>query len=199
MGGEVTYRLGTGRQPDAANPLDLGTGDGQDDIEVRGWLNGQIGPRLGVWTDLRYGMQQEGTVQRRVFDPDFAFRPANTETTLTWSPGDYQWIEVSPWFRVAESLTLIPSYQFFRKGEDTFTLLPDDTSGLDPSVLTLESEIQVQRVALGFVYNTVHADSGPRFEFRALYRRAIAGSGGQVPDDRSFEGTLRLFLGAWGR
>lgn len=199
VGGEVTYRLGTGRQPDPANPLDQGTGDGQDDIELRGWLNGQIGRRLGVWTDLRYGMQQDGTTTRRVFDPDFAFRPASTEIALTWSPGDYQRVEVSPWFRVAGALTFIPSYQFFRKGEDTFALLPDDTSGLDPTVLTLESERTVQRLGLGFVYNTVVSGDGPGFEFRALYRRAIGGSGGQTPDDRSFEATLRWLIGAWGR
>ncbi|NNM34607.1 MAG: hypothetical protein HKO53_16120 [Gemmatimonadetes bacterium] len=199
VGGQVTYRLGTGRQPDPANPLDLGTGDGQDDIELRGWLNGQIGSRLGVWTDLRYGLQQEATTTRRVFDPDFAYRPASTEIALTWAPGDYQLVELSPWFRVAESLTFIPSYQFFRKGEDTFTLLPGDASGLDPTVLRLESEMQVQRLALGFVYNTVVSGDGPGFEFRALYRRAIAGSGGQTPDDQSFEATLRLLVGAWGR
>ena len=199
VGGEVTYRLGTGRQADPGNPLDLGTGDGQDDIEVRGWLNGQFGSRLGVWTDLRYGMQQEGTTTRRVFDPDFAYPPAATEVSLTWSPGDYQLLQVSPWIRVAEALTFIPSYQFFRKGEDTFSLLPGDASGLDPTVLTLESEMQVQRVGLGFVYNTVLSGDGPGFEFRALYRRAIAGSGGQTPNDRSFEATLRLLVGAWRR
>ena len=199
VGGGITYRLGTGRQPDPANPLDLGTGDGQDDLEVQGWLNGRMGSRLGVWADLRYGMQQDGSTVRRVFDPDFALRPAATEVALTWSPGDYQLVELSPWFRLGEALTFIPSFQYYRKDDDLFALTPGDGSGLDPTVLTLESGAEVQRFSLGFVYNTVFTDSGPRFEFRALYRQAFSGSGGQVPDTRSFETTLRVLLGSLGR
>lgn len=198
VGGGATYRLGTGSPAQVGNPFDVGTGDGQDDIEVRGWLNTQWTRRLGVWADLRYGIQQSATTVRRVFDPGVPLPPADTEATLEWTPGDYQRIELSPWLRIADALTLAPTYRYYRKGEDTFTLTGGAT-GPDPAVLTLNSEAELQELAVALVYNTTVADSGPRFEFRGRYRMALSGSGGQVPDARSFDATLRLFVGLWGR
>ena len=121
VGAGATYRLGTGTERDPGNVLDLGTGDGQDDIEVRGWINTRWSRRFGVWGDLRYGIQQSGSTERHVFDPDFPLAPASTEATLEWSPGDYQRLEISPWFRIADALTFAPAYRYFRKGDDTFT------------------------------------------------------------------------------
>ncbi|MGI9626260.1 MAG: hypothetical protein ACR2QM_05445 [Longimicrobiales bacterium] len=202
IGGGVTYRLGTGMRDDPANFLDQGTGDGQDDIELRGWINTQWGGRLGVWGDLRYGTQQGDDALRRVFDPDFLLAPAATQAAVEWTPGDYQRFEVAPWFRIADQLTFLPTYRYFHKGEDTFALLGGGTGSLDPTVLTLESGVTLQEIGLGMVYSSVPQrasdPAGPRFEIRSMYRSAFSGEGGQVPKTGTFEAGFRLFVSLWG-
>ena len=86
-GAGTLVRLPTGTQDDPANFLDMGSGDRQTDVEVRGWLNGSWRDRLGLWTDLRYGVQLPGITERRVFDPGYAMAPAATLARLEWNPG----------------------------------------------------------------------------------------------------------------
>ena len=122
LGAGAVVRLPTGVQDDPANFLDMGTGDAQPDVEVRGWMNGRWGGRLGLWADVRYGVQLKGTSERRVFDPDVTFTPLHSQLRLDWDPGDYQFLELSPWFQVAETMRLLAGYRYFRKGQDAFAL-----------------------------------------------------------------------------
>ena len=121
-GAGAVVRLPTGVQDDPANFLDMGSGDAQLDVEVRGWMNGRWRDRFGLWADLRYGVQMKGTTERRVFDPDITFAPMESQLQLDWDPGDYQSLELSPWYRVAETMRLLVGYRYFRKGEDAFAL-----------------------------------------------------------------------------
>ncbi len=121
-GAGAVVRLPTGMQDDPANFLDMGTGDAQPDVEVRGWMNGRWGGRLGLWADVRYGVQMKGTTERRAFDPDVTFAPFESQLRLDWDPGDYQFLELSPWFQVAETMRLLAGYRYVRKGQDAFAV-----------------------------------------------------------------------------
>ena len=98
-------------------------GDRQTDIELRGWMNGRRGA-LGLWADLRYGLQLQGTTERRVFDQSFALAPHNTLRRLSWNPGDYQFIELAPWYRQLRRLQFWPATGISERGETAFLLRP---------------------------------------------------------------------------
>jgi len=121
-GAGAAVRLPTGVQDDPANFLDMGTGDAQPDVEVRGWMNGRWGGRLGLWADVRYGVQMKGTTERRAFDPNVTFAPLASQIRLDWDPGDYQLLELSPWFQIAATMRLLAGYRYVRKGHDTFAV-----------------------------------------------------------------------------
>ena len=180
-GAGALVRLPTGLQDDPANFIDIGTGDAQMDVEARAWMNGRW-RRTGLWADVRYGVQMKGTTERRAFDPNVTFAPAESQVLLDWNPGDYQFLELSPWYEVAATLRLLAGYRYFRKGTDAFAIrmaAPVDTtmtaSGVamtaggaggaaakamagsasppDPELLVPESGASSSRLMLGLVYN----------------------------------------------
>ncbi len=217
-GAGVMVRLPTGTQDDPANFLDAGSGDAQTDVEVRGWMNGRRGGRFGLWADLRYGLQMEGSTVRRVFDPGRTFAPRSSEAALDWKPGDYQFVELTPWYRITAPLTLTAGYRFFRKAEDAFSLsaaVEDEeeesaagtaaagpSGPADPEILVPGSGGSVGQAMLGMVYNRgaylgEDGASGEPLEIRVIYRRAVGGSG-EMPVSQSLEVGFRVFTGIWG-
>lgn len=208
-GAGARVRLPTGTQDDPANFLDAATGDAQIDVELRGWMNGRWSGRFGLWADVRYGIQLPGTTERRVFDPNFTFAPASTRQQLDWNPGDYQFLELSPWFRVVESMTVMAGYRYYRKGRDSFTRSAAGETGsapaggaLDPEILVPHSGASYSRVTFGMVYNRAvpgaDGTTGGPLEIRLLYRGVVGGSGGNVPKTGAIEAGFRFFMGLWG-
>ncbi len=208
VGGGALLRLPTATQNDPANFMDAGSGDGQPDLEVRGWTNGHWRGRLGLWADFRYGIQFKGTAVRRVFDPTFAMAPLDTQVQLEWKPGDYQLVELSPWYRLTDPLTLFVGYRYFRKGQDAFTMKtgevdPAASSLPDPDVLVRGSLVSSGKLSLGMVFNRAGSFQGgvlgSPLEIRAVYRQVAGGIRGVVPATRSLEAGFRFYVGLWGR
>lgn len=208
-GAGALIRLPTGTQDDPANFLDAATGDAQTDVELRGWMNGRWRGRFGLWADFRYGIQLRGTTERRVFDPGFTFAPLASQAKLDWDPGDYQFVEVSPWYRIAESMTLLAGYRYYRKGRDSFapaggdgTEPPPLATPPDPAILVPHSDVSSGRATIGMVYNRAapawDGGAGRPLEIRLVYRRVVAGSGGNIPKAGSIEAGFRFFTGLWG-
>ena len=210
-GAGATVRLPTGSQADPANFLATGSGDAQWDVELRGWMNGRWPRGFGMWADLRYGVQVGGGSERRVFDPAAPFAPLSTQAQLDWDPGDYQIVELSPWFRISEGLSALAGYRLFRKGEDSFALRPQvdpDPAAAppapppDPSVLVPGTGYSASHLLLGMVYNRAAADqggiSGAPLEIRVVYRQVVGGSDSDIPREASLEVGFRLFRRIWG-
>ncbi len=204
VGAGVTARLPTGARDDPANFLDEPSGDAQTDLVLRGWANAGWRTRFGVWVDARYGLQLEGTTTRRVFDPYYPVAPASVQRRLRWNPGDYQMAAATPWFRLADDLTALVGYQFFRKGRDAFSLAAGDDApaadALDPSVLSHGSAVTSSRIHVAGVFRRSASPSGSPLwptDVRVAYRRLLAGRG-IVPKTGTFEVRLRFQAGIWG-
>ncbi len=207
-GAGAMVRLPTGTQEDPGNFFDSGD-DAQMDVEVRGWMNGRWRGGFGLWADLRYGLQLPGSTVRRVFDPASTFAPRASEATLDWNPGDYQLVELVPWYRLSEPLSLMAGIRHFRKAADAFSLpaVPEEGAALpavavDPTVLVPGTSQTLTRLQLGMVYNRAASagDFGAvadPLEIRVLYRRAISGSG-NAPLAQSLEVGFRFFTRVWG-
>ena len=221
LGAGTTVRLPTGTQDEAAHFFDSGSGDGQMDIEGRAWLHGRLRDHWGLWADLRYGVQMPGTTVRRVAPPEVGFAPAAAEVTLDWNPGDYLTAELSPWYRIADELSAVAGFRYFRKGDDAFSIAvapveevvdeggagpgPAAQTGeaVDPAVLVPGTGGSVGRALLGLVYSRtgerggVGGGNGDRpLEIRVFYRRAVLGSGA-MPVSHSLEAGFRFFWDIW--
>lgn len=206
----VTYRLlatALGRLPtgqiDSVDVLlDVGTGDGQADLEGR--LLGQltVGRHLGLHLGSRYGIQRPRTLLRRVAPPELVLSPGSTRQLVEWTPGSYFGIEVAPVWRVSDELSIAGEYRAFRKYRDTYELTGSSLGApVDPSVLELESGVTVHEIGGTLRYDTLARwlrDGARPMQVNFRVMRAVAGGGGQTPVTTQVELGVRLFRRVWG-
>lgn len=213
VGAGLLVRLGTGALDDPNSLLDLPSGDGQTDIEGRLFANLAWG-RMGLWTDLRYGVQLSTRTARRIAPPDFPLTVPATLAAVEWTPGNYLDLELAPRYHLTETLAFVGAYRLSTKGSDTFRRLtpagdppePPVPAGplfADAELLELETEETVHQLAGALVFNTLRAwrdgEAAAPFEARFGVRAAIAGSGGRTPKTFSTEFGVRLYRRFWGR
>lgn len=209
LGVGALLRLGTGTPDSPENFVDLGTGDGQTDLELRAFGDMTFRSRYGIWADLRYGIQTEGDQIRRIAAPDAVLPPLSSRAPVTWDPGDYGSVEIAPRVHLTPQVAVAARYHFFSKGSDDFALAgaPDPEEGgvqlPDPGLLEQETEVTLHRVGISLVYSTLSAaergETGFPFEAWIRYRTAVSGSGGQTPKAGRFESGGRLFWRLWER
>lgn len=213
VGAGALVRLGTGTTDDPEVLLDLGTGDGQIDIEGRVFSNVRSG-RFGLWSDLRYGVQRPRTLTRRVGPAELPFVPQVNRATVEWTPGDYLQLELSPRYHFTDELAFTAGYRLFRKGEDGFVrltpapepadLAPFPTPPIFTDVLLLAegTEERLHEVGAGLVLSTLDAWRAGRaslpFEARFGVRWAAAGEGRMLPTGVRATFGLRLYRRLWG-
>lgn len=202
--GQGLVRLGTGEVDDPDTFLDVGTGDGQMDVE--GLLLGKlrVGRRIGLRAGARYGVQGARTLIRRVAAPEAVLAPFTSRRAVRWSPASYLEVAVSPRWHVSDVLALAADYRLFTKGEDRYELLgaTGDGSDPDPALLARETEVTVHEVALGLRYNTLgprgDGGAGRPLELSVRLVHAAAGAGGQTPRTTRGELGIRIFRRFWG-
>lgn len=208
VGVGALLRLPTGRPDSASSFVDVGSGDGQTDIELRGFGQVVVGSRVGLAADVRYGIQQEGERVRRVSAPEHVLVPASREVELSWTPGNYLDAEVVPRFYLTPEFSIGLRYRYYSKDPDTYALSLEPSVDPDPllegagALLGLETEETLQEVGVGMVFSTLDAwregRTGLPFEVQAVYRHPIAGSGGMTPRATRIQVGLRLYWQIWG-
>jgi hypothetical protein len=201
----VMGRLGTGSVDKDDAFLDLGTGDGQMDIEARlvGFLG--VGGRVGVHIGVQYGVQQAVSLLRRVAPRDVVMAPAHTIRAVRWTPGSYLGLNVEPAWRLSPELSALASYGLYSKGRDSYSLLAEEPVGsipVDVADLERESGMTVHRAGIGLRYSTVDSwrtgVAASPLELHLRVMSSIAGSGGHTPVATRVEFGVRLFRGIWG-
>lgn len=195
-------RLPTGQIDSVDVLLDVGTGDGQADLEGR--LLGQLtlGRHLGLQLGGRYGIQRPRTLLRRVAAPEVVLSAGSTRHLVEWTPGAYFGMEISPVWRVSNELSIAGEYRAFRKYRDSYELA-DASSGasVDPAVLEVESGVTVHEVGGTLRYDTLArwlAEGVRPLQVNLRIVRAVAGGGGQTPVTTQIEFGVRLFRRVWG-
>lgn len=192
-------RLGTGTLDSEDNFVDLGSGDGTTDFEGRAWLNLRKGRRLGLWADLRYGVQGTTTVIRRVSAPDQPLAPLASKASVTWTPGNYLKYEVVPRLHLTDEVAITLSLVHAQKASDEYLpagVLPGGTP-VDVSVLAQETERSLTEFGFGLTFSTLQSPSGRRMEARFNFARPIAGKG-NTPHGARIDVGFRLFKRFWG-
>jgi hypothetical protein len=195
-------RLPTGATDYADTLLDLGSGDGQMDVEGRLLAHLTFGSRLGLHAGGHYGVQRARTLVRRVVPPETVLAPAATRYLVRWTPGSYYGVEIAPVLRFTSELTLVAEYSLFRKLRDSYDLVDTfaGTPPVDPAVLEIESGVTLHQVGGALRYDTLwRLGTGVRpiqAHMRVLH--GVAGGGGQTPVTTQVEFGVRLFRRIWG-
>jgi hypothetical protein len=199
----VVGRLPTGQVDDPDVFLDVGTGDGQTDIEGR--LQGllTVGDRIAVLGGLRYGVQLSRTLELRVAPPESVLAPLSSRRLVEWSPGAYWGVEIAPGYRFSEELSFAAEYRAFRKYRDGYALVGSYSgTPVDPAVLEQESGVTLHEVGGTLRYDTVARWLGGGdvrlLQLRARVLKAVAGGGGQTPVTTRVEFGVRIYQGIWG-
>jgi hypothetical protein len=208
LGAGALVRLGTGSQEDPNRFFDLDAGDGQLDVE--GSLMGRVeyGTRLRAWGRIRYGIQMEGEVLRRIAAPSEVLPRWQRLAPLLWTPGNYLDLELNPGFALAPDLNLGLRYHLWSKGADSYKLQPLSEEQLErveyppADLLDQETEQTLQEVGFSAAYSTLSAhargDASLPYELRAAFLFPVSGSGGQTPKGVRFQAGLTIYKWLWG-
>ncbi|MDH3272554.1 MAG: hypothetical protein OEN56_14550, partial [Gemmatimonadota bacterium] len=201
--GTVLGRLPTGVSENPDVFLDVGTGEGQADVEGR--IMGELlyGRRLGVRAAARYGVQMSRNLVRRVAPPEVVLAPLSSRQLLEWDPGSYFGLEVAPSYLFAPELSVGAEYRVYRKYRDTYTLTGSSVGApVDPVVMQIESGITLHQIGAILRYDTVArrmaGESVSPLQLHLRVLTSVAGGGGQTPIATHLEFGVRLFRRFWG-
>lgn len=201
-------RLGTGTQADPDRFLDQDPADGQTDLEGSVFGRVELGSRFGGWTHVRYGIQQEGQVFRRIARPTETLPPVSRLAFLNWTPGNYFELQANPSFYFTPDITFGIRYHYWSKGEDRYTLPPTDPEAQvslelpPPALLNYETSQTLQEVGFNATYSTLAANARGEARLpmlvRFTYFRPVSGSGGRTPKGGRLEAGVTVYRTLWG-
>jgi hypothetical protein len=209
VGVGALVRLGTGGQENPGRFFDQDIGDGQMDLEGSVFGLVEMGNRFGAWGRLRYGIQNEGELYRRITDPSGVLPSYTRFAPLKWTPGNYFELDVNPRLFLTPDMSFGFRYHLWSKGEDSYVLgnmvvgEGEEPRELPPpSLLNLETEQRLQEVGFSATYSSVDAHArgevGIPLYVRATYFQPVGGSGGRTPKGGRFEVGLTIFKTFWG-
>ena len=174
-----TFRLGAGPSRNAANFLDPGAGDGQNDIEIRSSNDVAIGRRFSA--TFIAGQTWQRPDRQVVRNGTALFLEPSTRVTVDRDLGDITAFDVIPRYSITKFLAVAATGSYRRKTADRYTGgSPSARWGLVGMPLGAYSET---RAGLGVVYSTRafgRGIGGAPVEVIFQHARTVHNSGGDV-------------------
>jgi hypothetical protein len=190
-------RLATGRRDQSDRPLDIGTGDGQTDLQVDLVADLGAGP-LGARLTGSYVRQLASDILTRVAPPSQPFAGPDRLRLVRRDPGDIVALGVHPFYRLARSFALQAGVDHWSRSSDSYAYaLPADAlPGIDANVLAEESSANATLLVVGITYSNPGAlrpgGKGLPVDAGWSYERVLRAGGGRVPDSHAVRGQLRV-------
>jgi hypothetical protein len=196
-------RLPTGRREREDHPLDIGTGEGQTDVQVDLVTDLGAGP-IGARLTGSYVRQLPANILVRVTAPSQPLVGPSRLALVRWNPGDIVSIGVHPFYRLARTLALEAGVDHWIHSTDqvSYASPANALPGIDPSILASESKTNATLLSVGVTY----ANPGGRWPGgRGLpvdatwsYERVLRQEGvGRVPDTHRVAARFRAYVGVW--
>lgn len=200
-----TFRIGTGEPANRNRLFDVGTGYGQNGIELAAAADVQLGRRLSATAIASY-TQQLGTVTvTRVPNTANLVLPLTAATPGTYSAGNVLLASIRPRLRVSGFLAINGQYTLTHTAADQYTLGPavTDSSGnvisVAPAAPFGVAATTTHQVGFGFSYSTIATgDARPirlPFELSFSHLETIAASGGPAPKTFRDQLGFRIYFG----
>lgn len=197
------YRLPTAQLDLASDFTDIGTGDRQADLELRGFADVALGRRAWTSAVLRYGIQRPDHLVRRIPTqvgdpfPEFA-----REHEVSRDLGDFLELEVAPRYTPNDEFSFSAQYRYRTKPEDTWRGTFDVTSvdgtpmTIDAAVLGIGTAQTEQHLGLAITFSTLrgYALRQARWplEVSLVHTTTLGGKGG-VPARTATGIAVRLY------
>lgn len=209
----ANIRFPTGDDGLAHNFVDVGTGNGQTDLEGRAFLDVLLGRRF--WTSFvgRYGVQLADRQAMRISDvPERALAAAYRQRLVDRNLGDYFEVEAVPRLVINKYFGIAGSYYYRHKYQDkyegTFVIAPE-VHGIDANPLTInaatlnqQTEAIEHRFGGGFTFSTVAAFAEGKAPLPAElifhHFQTTRGYGGNVPKLFVNQVQLRVYARLFG-
>ena len=209
VGGIV--RLGTGQPDSPRNFVDVGTGNGQTDVEFRAFSDVLIGRHF--WTSFigRYGIQMKDENEQRIFEvPEKTLTASYRQQVVERDLGDYYELEANPRWVLNDYFSATAHYMFRHKFEDSYSgtfLIPGEETGigdltLNANTLNQQTEMREHRLGGGVSFSTVAAFQRGKMkiplEVTYFHYQTTRGSGGNQPKIFSDQIQLRVYTRLFG-
>jgi hypothetical protein len=195
-------RLPTGRRELSDRPLDIGTGEGQTDIQIDVVTDVGAGP-IGVRLIGSYIRQLPATIVTRVSAPSQPLVGPDRLASVERDPGDVLSLGVHPFFRLARTFALQAGLEHWSRGTDdyAYTSLADAPPGIDANVLAEDSKVNATLLTVGVTYANPgrlrRGGTGLPVDASWSYERVLRSGGGRVPDAHAVRGQFRVYFGVW--
>jgi hypothetical protein len=195
-------RFPTGRLDRSDHPLDIGTGEGQNDLQVdfvTDMGSGTIGARLSG----TYVRQLPSNFLVRVTRPSQPLVGPDRLAIVRRDPGDILSLAVRPFYRLARTLALQAGVEHWTRGSDEFTYPSpiDALPGIDPNILAEDSKANATLLSIGITYANPGGlrpgGTGLPVDASWSYERVLRAGGGRVPDTHRVTGRFRVYFRIW--
>jgi hypothetical protein len=192
-------RLPTGLRERPDRLLDIGTGDGQTDVEIE--LVTDVGDRSwGTRLTGTYVRQLPADITQRVTSPTQPLAGLERLAVVRWDPGDVVAIGAWPFYRLAPSFAIQAGVDHWRRGADqvSYAVSSSAIPGVDAGILATDSRASATTFGAGLTYaNAGRFTPGGRgwpVEASCVFERVIRGGAGRVPAVQQVRANLRLYF-----
>ncbi|MFL5533557.1 MAG: hypothetical protein ACJ8BC_16455, partial [Gemmatimonadales bacterium] len=183
-------------------PLDLGTGEGQTDVQVD--LVTDLGAgAFGARLTGSYVRQLASDILVRVTSPRQPFVGTDRLAIVRRDPGDIVALGVHPFYRLARTFALTAGLDHWSHGTDVVSFAHPElpVPGVDASLYAEESEANATMLTAGVTYANPGGlrPGGTDLPVDATltYERVLAAGGGRVPDSHAIRATFSVYFGLW--
>lgn len=191
-----TVRIGAGPSRDPANFIDPGSGDGQNDLELRVATDVALGRRFATTVIVGQTWQRPDRQQLRAGDA--LFLPATATRTVNRDLGDITAVDVMPRYALTRFIALSASASHRRKSADRHADgAPSEGWGL---VAAPTGAFHETRAGVGVVFSTRQANRrilGTPVEIVYQHARTVASGGAAIPITRMDQIGGRIYLGSF--
>ncbi|HEX2251379.1 MAG TPA: hypothetical protein VHH32_13615 [Gemmatimonadales bacterium] len=193
-------RFPTGRRERPDDPLDIGTGDGQTDIQLDAIGDVGRGP-LGARISGTYVMQRPSNILKRVASPDQPFAGPDRLAQVRRDPGEILVVSARPFYRLARTVALHAGVEHWSHGSDGYTYVSgNELPGIDPNLLTQDSEANATLLSVGITYSNPGrlrpGGTGLPVDASWSYERVLRASG-RVPNSHAVRARFRMYFAVW--
>lgn len=191
-------RLPTGMIDRSDDFFDLGTGQGQTDVEFRAaadFATGIVGARLSG----SYNKQLEADYQRRIYAPSQPLAYRYRLATVNSDPGDEVTLGIEPFLRLAPGFALTLGAFHWKHGHDVISYVSSPIPGVDATDLAIGSERSATSVQGGLTFSSFSGvqGKGPPIEARIAYREVVSATGGAVDQTKQLWFQVRAYYKVW--
>ncbi len=196
---DALWRFASGSEPAANRITDVGTGDGQPDLEFRTAWDLTLGRRFWLSAFGSYNIQLEADIERLITDRGSPIQLGAFTTPVRWDPGDVLTLVAAPRFNLTQDITFSFLYVYARQGHDNVSPTTGTATDGAFSLSDIEQGTKYSARSVGFAARYAstswsgHERPGIPAEVEFRYLNTTSGSGGFAPDRNVWEVAVRLY------